>query len=422
MSGSVTHEASGIEYGSFENPNVVNLDKTKTTELIDVQYENVLRKIKAMMANAVSVSITTDAASMHTGDSYIAVTAHWLDAQWNMMSCVLDVSISNEEISSIVKDIVNTEFMLENRLDAIATDQGANCVAAIRQLIEEGVTEEQKHITHVLAESKYAHLVPSPEQWLAAEKLCALLKPFQIATDFLQGEKYPTLGCVSRYITTLVGGLQGTMPPVHWQLGTRWNNLPKIVLVARASKLVRCFILQDMLQRWDSADLLLGMGAITHPGHKSLSWLNCTNRQTIISQLQTEMMNITEENEEDEADEPPAKKAAVTQQEEEFDILFGHKDECPGEVIRSTHDHIEDEFLRYLKEAESDPMDWWRKHESYFPQVAKLARKYLAIPASTAPSERVFSTAKNILQKKRWSLLAERLGKCIFLRHNAKWF
>ena len=48
-----------------------------------------------MMANAVSVFITTDAASMHTGDSYIAVTAHWLDAQWNMMSCVLGVSISN---------------------------------------------------------------------------------------------------------------------------------------------------------------------------------------------------------------------------------------------------------------------------------------------------------------------------------------
>ena len=87
------------------------------------------------------------------------------------------------------------------------------------------------------------------------------------------------------------------------------------------------------------------MGAITHPGHKSSSWLNRSNRQTIISQLQTEMMNIAEENEEDEADEPPAKKAAVTQQDEEFDILFGHKDECPGEVIRCTHDdHIEDEI------------------------------------------------------------------------------
>ena len=111
------------------------------------------------------------------------------------------------------------------------------------------------------------HLVPSPEQWLAAEKLCALLKPFQIVTDFLQGEKYPTLGCVSRYITTLVDERQGTIPPVHWQLGTRWNNLPKLV------QEVRGFILQDMLQHWDSADLLLEMGCITHPGHKSLSWL-----------------------------------------------------------------------------------------------------------------------------------------------------
>ena len=47
------------------------------------------------MANAPSVSVTTDAASMHTGDSYVAVTAHWLDPQWNVMSCVLGVSVSN---------------------------------------------------------------------------------------------------------------------------------------------------------------------------------------------------------------------------------------------------------------------------------------------------------------------------------------
>ena len=44
----------------------------------------------------------------------------------------------------------------------------------------------------------------------------------------------------------------------------------------------------------------------------------------------------------------------------------------------------------------------------------------LAIPASTAPSERVFSTAKNILQKKRWRLLPNRLSKCIFLKKNSK--
>ena len=72
-----------------------------------------------------------------------------------------------------------------------------------------------------LRASTLAHLVPSADEWLAAEKLCALLRPLQIATDFLQGEKYPTLGCVSRYITTLADGLQGTTPLIHWQLGTR---------------------------------------------------------------------------------------------------------------------------------------------------------------------------------------------------------
>ena len=39
--------------------------------------------------------------SMHTGDSYVAVTAHWLDPQWNMMSCVLGVSMSNGKIFKI---------------------------------------------------------------------------------------------------------------------------------------------------------------------------------------------------------------------------------------------------------------------------------------------------------------------------------
>ena len=57
-----------------------------------------LDKNSAVFA-ATSVSITTDAATMHTGDSYVTVTAHWLDAKWKMMSCVLGVAISNGEIT-----------------------------------------------------------------------------------------------------------------------------------------------------------------------------------------------------------------------------------------------------------------------------------------------------------------------------------
>ena len=278
-------------------------------------------------------------------------------------------------------------------------------------------------INHVLAESKYANLVPTGEQWLAAEKLCALIKPFQISTDFLQGEIYPTLGSVSWIITTLVQGLQGAMPPVHWQLRARWSDLPIIV------QQVRSFILKDMRARWNPSDLLLCMGVITHPGHKSLSWLNPADKNRIVQQLKTEMINVlgvnpaTAEEDGSEEAEPPAKKPACSAEEEDFNLLFGQKEDEGLEPVEA--DDLLKELERYLKTAETnfrsdDPLLWWRNHESCFPTIAKLARKYLSIPASTAPAERVFSTAKNIVQKKRWRILPERLCTCIFLRQNKK--
>ena len=43
----------------------------------------------------------------------------------------------------------------------------------------------------------------SEADWSSAKMLCQLLKPFQIVTDYLRGEKYPTLGSLSCKITQL---------------------------------------------------------------------------------------------------------------------------------------------------------------------------------------------------------------------------
>ena len=42
-------------------------------------------------------------------------------------------------------------------------------------------------------------------------------------------------------------------------------------------------------------------------------------------------------------------------------------------------------------ETTIDPLVRWKMHDGQFPPIANLASKYLAIPASSAPSERVFS-------------------------------
>ena len=42
---------------------------------------------------------------------------------------------------------------------------------------------------------------PSENDWSTAELLCHFMKPFQTVKDYLQGEKYPTLGSLSRKLT-----------------------------------------------------------------------------------------------------------------------------------------------------------------------------------------------------------------------------
>ena len=83
-----------------------------------------------------------------------------------------------------------------------------------------------------------------------------------------------------------------------------------------------------------------------------------------------------------------------------------------------------EELESYLEEPEIEstrnPLHWWRENEERFPRIAKVARKYLAVPASSIASERVFSTAGNIMNKKRCSLSSKHLNILIFIKQNYK--
>jgi len=63
-------------------------------------------------------------------------------------------------------------------------------------------------------------------------------------------------------------------------------------------------------------------------------------------------------------------------------------------------------IIRYLAEpelapAEEDPLQWWIKRKSDYPNLWKMARDLLGIPATSTPSERFFSRAGDLFSKKR---------------------
>ena len=79
---------------------------------------------------------------------------------------------------------------------------------------------------------------------------------------------------------------------------------------------------------------------------------------------------------------------------------------------------VDSEFKEYLLEPVrvSNPLEWWVQYEHKFPKISKLAQTYLAIPATSVPSERTFSAAGLTVTKLRASLDPDTVDKIIFLK------
>ena len=69
------------------------------------------------------------------------------------------------------------------------------------------------------------------------------------------------------------------------------------------------------------------------------------------------------------------------------------------------------------KMTPDDVMTWWESQNTY-PNISKLARALLAIPATSVPSERIFSLAGLAINAKRSGLLPSSVDKMIFVHEN----
>jgi hypothetical protein len=83
----------------------------------------------------------------------------------------------------------------------------------------------------------------------------------------------------------------------------------------------------------------------------------------------------------------------------------------------------DDELQRYLAEkadVNARPLEWWCQNAEKFPKIAHIARRVLAVPATSVPSERVFSSAGLVVSKLRNRLTSDLVDTIIFLNKNCK--
>ena len=86
---------------------------------------------------------------------------------------------------------------------------------------------------------------------------------------------------------------------------------------------------------------------------------------------------------------------------------------------KTPEEKIKVELDSYLSvgalDLESNPLDWWNVEHHNYPILGILAKKYLCICSSSAASERLFSSAGNVVSPKRSCLKPEKVNMLVFL-------
>jgi hypothetical protein len=54
---------------------------------------------------------------------------------------------------------------------------------------------------------------------------------------------------------------------------------------------------------------------------------------------------------------------------------------------------------------DTDPLMWWKKHQQEFPDLSRMTRQYLTVPATSASPERFFSRVRLVQTDLRGRLL-----------------
>ena len=238
------------------------------------------------------------------------------------------------------------------------------------------------------------------------QEMIMILTPFEEATDYVQIEKYPSAG----YVLPCIKGLR--------------SQLTAISSIHHATFLKE---LQNSIDRRLAVyekDVSYCLAAVCDPRFKT-RWCTSSDeekrmKQMLIQRMQSVKPSVISSQSDGnktsgksvESDEPPAKKA----KKQLFSFMEVNKQDS------KKNDDDNEEMNRYLQgpclPMETNPLQYWTD-EKCFPKVSKVAEVVLAIPASSAAVERLFSVAGKIYRPERCRLSDNKFEQLMFIKCNS---
>jgi hypothetical protein len=303
--------------------------------------------------------------------------------------------------------------------------------------------------------SRLKRFLLADEEWELLDNLIDLLMPFEEATREFSGNTYVILSRVIPKIKEMIFDLATSESPLSNEellnedtvfglddaevqpidmdddeiiskITKKKISIKNPLNTTGVLKEIKKNIYSALIYYWDIPNEFGLMAALLDPRYKNLDFIdNEDEKQQIIQRLRDEFNEI--EGSRMPIPELPlnnpvpsdAESSIRSHKEYHQRRKMKNKKEDKSPVPNTT---IIDEITNYLSlplalETEN-PLTWWQLRLQMFPKLSKIVRKYLAIPATSVSSERLFSDAGNLINTKRTNLDTKLVAQMLFLKKN----
>jgi hypothetical protein len=229
------------------------------------------------------------------------------------------------------------------------------------------------------------------------QEMCDMLKPFEDATMFAQKENAVSASLV----VPCVKGLKHKMK----KLNVKYNC--SLMSGLRAA-------VDNRLTQFEQSDVYV-MATVLDPRFK-LRWCSTeTEKQAIKASLLHHFQALPPG-----TDTPPSDAAPPNKRQKVDDDLLDFMDELESTPIHPSSSTEVDEYLSQpCTDRHSDPLAYWKSQQCNCPGLAQLAIRFLNVPASSSPVERLFSIAGNVFTPNRCALKDNTFQCLMFIRCNS---
>ncbi|CAI5660564.1 unnamed protein product [Oreochromis niloticus] len=244
-------------------------------------------------------------------------------------------------------------------------------------------------------------------QWTLLEKVISVLGPFEELTrkvsssDAMTADVIPAVTVLHRFLTRETDedlGIKAMKGTLAAAVRTRFTDVEE--------------------------NPLYSIATILDPRYKNRFFSSTTTAANAKEMLKLELLRLPGDKQEDhDLNEPPSRKARSDQPTTSLDSMFDEiADEQASASVGRAAVGSSVELETYLGEAailrEDKPLQYWMVNKVRFPNLAKVAGRYLSASCTSVDSERLFSSVSYIVNESRNRLTADHAEMILFIKKN----